>query len=103
MERARELDLRQPLYNGLRYTQQILDTPVPATALESSGQDLAHWHRPWMDALWLRALRTHHITTSDASTRAALGLLYLRAHWLRMPPWLLAYHLSVKALRRKEE
>jgi hypothetical protein len=102
-ERARELDLRQPLYNGLRYTQQILDTPVPPAALQDSGRGLSHWHRPWMDALWLRALRTQHITTSDTSTRAALGLLYLRAHWLRMPPWLLVYHLSVKALRRKED
>jgi len=27
----------------------------------------------------------------------------VRAHWLRMPPLLLAWHLSVKALRREEE
>jgi len=28
---------------------------------------------------------------------AARWLIYMRAHWLRMPPWLLARHLSYKA------
>jgi hypothetical protein len=30
----------------------------------------------------------------------ARQLLYVRSHWLRMPPGLLALHLSRKALRR---
>ncbi|WP_394789422.1 nucleotidyltransferase family protein [Rhodoferax sp.] len=101
MDRAAEIDLTQPLYNSLRYTHKILGTPLPPAVLAAT-EARANWRTPLMDALWLRALRTHHATCSDAFSNAALGLLYLRAHWLRMPPWLLAYHLSVKALRREE-
>ena len=32
----------------------------------------------------------------------ARGSLYVRAHWLRMPPVLLAYHLVIKAFRREQ-
>jgi hypothetical protein len=30
-------------------------------------------------------------------------LLYIRGHWLRMPPLMLAQHLGRKALRRKAQ
>ncbi|NUP85150.1 MAG: hypothetical protein HUU30_05275 [Burkholderiaceae bacterium] len=53
-----------------------------------------------MDALWWRALRPQHPMAAPAGTSVALFLLYLRAHWLRMPPLLLARHLSIKAWRR---
>lgn len=36
----------------------------------------------------------------DAVRPAALFLLYLRAHWLRMPPLLLVRHLTLKAFIR---
>lgn len=100
-DRAQEMDLLQPLFNCLRYTHKILATPMPDSIL-AAIRTQAQWHTRWMDALWTRALATHHSTASDAFTSTALGMLYLRAHWLRMPPWLLAYHLSVKALRKHE-
>ena len=37
------------------------------------------------------------------SRRYPVALLYVRAHWLRMPPLLLAWHLGVKALRRDDD
>jgi hypothetical protein len=52
-----------------------------------------------MDRLLNRALPP---TASDAGTRWSRRALYLRAHWLRMPLPLLAYHLTVKALRRQD-
>jgi len=30
-------------------------------------------------------------------------LLYLRGHWLKMPVPLLAWHLTVKSLRREQQ
>ena len=33
----------------------------------------------------------------------AVFALYVRAHWLRMPPVMLVRHLTVKALRLHEE
>jgi hypothetical protein len=51
-----------------------------------------------MDAIWTRALGASHTKAAGAAHAAALQALYLRGHWLRMPPLLLARHLTVKAL-----
>jgi hypothetical protein len=102
--RAAELDLLRPLFYALRYTNRILGTPVPAKAIQTAGAG-----KPprlllcLMDAIFLRALRPDHPSAADMWAPAARSLLYLRSHWLRMPPLLLAYHLTVKALRRKGE
>jgi len=101
--RAAELDLRRPLFYGLRYTAQILGTPVPPH-VEAATAD---WGPPpglsaVMDAIWRRALRSPHPSAALPLTGAALFALYLRGHWLRMPPVLLARHLTIKALRRPE-
>lgn len=94
--RASEMDLDRPLYYALRYANRILGTPVPAEALPRSGS-------PFMDVLFLRALQPDHPTAADALTPLARWLLYVRAHWLRLPPPLLAYHLAVKGMRRTRE
>jgi hypothetical protein len=49
-----------------------------------------------MDRLVLRALPG---ATGRGSSRAALAL-YIRSHWLRMPPVMLTRHLLRKATRR---
>ena len=79
----------------LRYTCRVLGTPVPA-ALDclgagGPGQRL-------LDAIYSRVLRPQHPSTADALSPLARKSLYIRAHWLRMPPHLLAYHLAHKAL-----
>lgn len=38
-------------------------------------------------------------TDRDLRARIAGTLLEVRSHWLRMPPWLLAYHTTAKASR----
>lgn len=98
-QRARQLHLERPLFYGLRYTQRFLDTPVPAAvtrALQSSAP-------PWP----VRILMDHlvaMITLAESPRRIGLTtarwLLYLRSHWLRMPPLLLARHLTIKAAAR---
>jgi len=100
--RAGELDLTRPLYYALRYAVRLLDTPVPDPVLGA-----AEIGRPptllrgLMDALFLRTLQPD--PASDSLSSLARGSLYVRAHWLRMPPLLLAQHLAVKALRREEQ
>lgn len=103
VERAAALDLARPLYYGLRCTQRLLGTPVPAAAQQASAA--AAPPAPLaalMDALWRRALGTHHPEAAPPGTALALFLLYVRAHWLRMPPLLLVRHLTIKALRLNE-
>jgi len=104
VERSREMDLARPLHYGLRCTRHILGTPVPDTALAAAAAAApAGPVARLMDALWWRALRSQHSTAAPPFTAAALFLLYVRAHWLRMPPLLLVRHLCVKALRLNEE
>ena len=99
VDRAQELDLARPLYYALRYTRHILHTPVPNSALEMSRAGRPFWMlASFMDALFLRALRPDHASCDDFFTTAARTLLYLRSHWLRMPPLLLVRHLLHKAL-----
>ncbi|HEY2969206.1 MAG TPA: nucleotidyltransferase family protein [Casimicrobiaceae bacterium] len=100
--RAGELDLTRPLFYALRYAVRIFDTPVPERVVGA-----AEIGRPptllrgLMDALFLRTLQPN--PASDGLSSLARGSLYVRAHWLRMPPLLLAQHLAVKALRREEQ
>ncbi len=102
--RAQELDLERPRYNGQRYVSRFMGTPIPEhvlTAVAAAGPGGVA--RVWMDSLFMRALRPAHASCSDALTPVARWLLYIRAHWLRMPPHLLAWHLIHKALRKPPE
>jgi hypothetical protein len=95
--RARQLDLARELHYGLRAAQRLLDTPVPAAVLrEAAAAAPGPALQPLMDALWTRALRCPHASARLPFTGAALFLLYLRAHWLRMPPGLLLRHAWTK-------
>ncbi|MBI5720168.1 MAG: nucleotidyltransferase family protein [Burkholderiales bacterium] len=102
-QRAALLDLERPLYYGLRHAARVLGTPVPAevTARAEHRAPVAPT-RVLMDAIWHRALRCPHPSAAAAGGALARFALYVRGHWLRMPPWMLARHLTVKALRLHE-
>lgn len=103
LARARELDLARPLHYGLRYAHARLATPVPQETLALAAEDGPNWLAAALsDRLWARALRPQHASATDAWTPLAMFALYVRAHWLRMPPVLLLRHLTVKALRLHE-
>jgi hypothetical protein len=53
--------------------------------------------RSTMDALVQRSIAGDTGLTSSASVFA----LYIRSHWLRMPPLRLVQHLARKSFRRK--
>jgi len=97
-DRSVPLGLQRVLYHGLTSTAALLGTPVPAIALAAAQR-----HAPsapvaaLMRALWRRGLRSPHRSARLRGDAAALFALYLRAHWLRMPPMLLARHLVIKA------
>ncbi|THF65901.1 hypothetical protein E6C76_10210 [Pseudothauera nasutitermitis] len=92
--RTRALHLDAPLAFARRQCARLLGTPgLPAPAPAGMRQHL-------LDALYGHALRPQHPLLDNALSDAARALLYLRAHWLRMPPWLLARHLARKAVMR---
>jgi hypothetical protein len=97
VQEARELDLTRPAYYALRYSQRLLDTPIPPEHLA----EVSKWApvapvRLLMDALVERTLTAGASATSSATATA----LYVRSHWLRMPPFMLARHLLTQSLRR---
>jgi len=102
VERARLFGLHRPLSYALRFTHQILGTPVPSATFADAGRDgPGVVLSPLMTALFTRALRPHHGSCQDALTPLALWMLYVRAHHLRMPAHLLVPHLVRKAVKRR--
>ena len=106
--RATQLGLQRPLFYAVRYAQRLLGTPVPKS-VEVALWDVGAPTREvvgLMDRLVERAMAPEGLDGSPVSHRLARWLLYVRSHWLRMPPHLLTVHLTRKALRHwleKEE
>lgn len=94
LARARRQQLIRPLSLALRYTASELATPVPEALLRETGAHAAER----LDPLYLRLFEPQHASRKTPGMRVARAALYLRGHWLRMPPWQLAYHLVHKAL-----
>lgn len=96
---AAALGLTRPAWYAVRYARRLLDTPVPAPV----SADIARWAPPapvvrLMDALVERAL-----PGTGGGDRAAAFALYVRSHWLKMPPLMLARHLMHQAFRRDRD
>jgi Uncharacterised nucleotidyltransferase len=101
LERARRHRLERLLYYALRYACRVLDTDVPRevrSAAEAWRPNVVV--RSVMDAAVLSALPPVAPGQFRAGHSVALWVLYLRSHWLKMPPSLLVRHAVVKATRR---
>ncbi|WP_295431465.1 nucleotidyltransferase family protein [uncultured Thiodictyon sp.] len=98
--RAASLELGRPLYYALYFARRILATPIPTATMEEAHARFAPGAlvRPVMEHLVTRVLPPRPRAARAAPVSA--WLLYLRSHWLRMPPGLLARHLGRKGLRR---
>jgi len=100
--RAQLHGLEWPLLLGLRYCERLLGQTVP-TGLQEELQAQAGWSSArlaWMDGLYLGLLQAPLPSQWQWREHLAAATLYLRAHALRMPPWLLARHLARKAVLR---
>jgi len=99
---AVELGLTRPLSYALRYSSLLLGTAVPATVMaeaERTGKPPAPV-RAAMDPLVCRALVPDLPEHGSPWQGFARLCLYIRSHWLRMPPLPLAMHLLRKAWMR---
>lgn len=96
--RAHKLDLVRPLYYALHFSNLFFQTPIPPEVQNASRND-----RPTkllsviMDFLVFKTLMPRAESGSPLASKTAGMLLYIRSHWLRMPPHLLAKHLGRKA------
>lgn len=96
--RAAAMDLQGPLRLALRYLVQVLACPVPEAALRALRADRSKGLAEHaLDFIYRRTLRPQHASTRDWATPLCRKALYIRGHWLRMPPHLLFVHLARKA------
>ncbi|MBF0191255.1 MAG: nucleotidyltransferase family protein [Magnetococcales bacterium] len=104
LERARLLNLTRPLDHALRCAARVGRTPIPDGVLSAARRaSPASWPvRLLLDPLVTSTLLPRHPDQRRADPFTALAgwCLYLRAHWLRMPPQLLIPHLARKWARR---
>ncbi|PWG01380.1 nucleotidyltransferase domain-containing protein [Sphingosinicella humi] len=88
-ERAERHQLRRPVARALRLARRLYGTPVD---VQLAGR------RRLSDRLFEARLLARN--GWGQATRKGLRLaFYIRSHWLRMPPLMLARHLLVKASR----
>jgi Uncharacterised nucleotidyltransferase len=101
LARSRLHCLERILYYLLRYVCPVFGTNIPEEVNRAVRP-----HRPniiaraIMDATVMAALRPQVFGESHPGRRIALRVLYLRSHWLKMPPLLLARHLMIKTYYR---
>lgn len=86
--RARRHDLLAPTWRALRLAAWLYETPVDARLAGRSPTDLLYRRRLLARDGWGRPRR-----------RGTRFGFYVRSHWLRMPPMMLARHLLEKARR----
>ena len=89
-ERAARHGLSAATARAVRLSARLYGTPAPPAYRRDSIADRAFARRLLVRDGWGRQRRP--------VTRLAF---YVRSHWLRMPPHLLARHLAIKALRRR--
>ncbi len=99
--RAAELGLGRPLYYCCRYAMALFETPIPDETVKRVEVFGPYAPVRWiMDRLAMNALVPDPLFEPRAGRGLACFLLYMRSHWLRMPPLLLARHLTTKAVMR---
>ena len=99
--RAGQLGLTRPLFYGLRYSQQFFSTKIPDFVQFEIGGCKPNWLvRTLMDHLVPLAILPGHPDYPNSWASLSRWLLYIRSHWLKMPPLLLVRHLSYKAYLR---
>ncbi|MGZ8215961.1 nucleotidyltransferase domain-containing protein [Methylomagnum sp.] len=103
VSRAESMHLGRPLFYALRYGQRLLNTPVPAAALDQAERlGPGRFPAKAMDALMEAALMPNDPAAPRGFGARARELLWIRSHWLKMPPGLLLPHLIRKAGKGKK-
>jgi hypothetical protein len=101
VQRGRRLGVERPVYYALRYAHRLLATPTPAWVLHAFGAGAPRGVvMRGMDYLVEQALLPQPPDRPSRRAKLARFLLYVRSHWIRMPPGLLARHLGYKLYAR---
>ena len=99
--RARAQGLLRPLFYSMRYTHRLLATELPDSAMSATGDGAPPGPvLRLMDYLIEAVMIPEHPDFPRRRHAVAQWLLYVRSHWLRMPPGMLLQHLARKQIMR---
>lgn len=94
-DRAAQLGLSRPLYHAAGAMRRLLSVEIPGEVWReiAGGAPVAP-----VDAILTRAIDRHLAPASPAEGPSGIAekLLFLRSHWVRMPPLMLVRHLAYK-------
>jgi hypothetical protein len=91
-------DLALPVAHGLHLAKRLFGTPVPDDVMAHLVPGYAERRSAHLlSRIYLSALQSPQWAHRSMWARTAHGAIYVRGHWLRMPPWLLFRHLAIKA------
>lgn len=94
-DRAGELGLQRPLYHAAGAMRRVLSAEIPADA----ARTIDRWGPPQLLDAALSAAIDRHLAPASAARGPswfAENLLFVRSHWVRMPPLMLLRHLAYK-------
>jgi len=96
IERANQLRLGRLLFYGLYFCQDILGAMIPDDVMNRLNEQPGRVGLSVMHRLVPLALLPQHPDKPSRRATVARTWLYLRSHWIRMPPYLLIRHLAYK-------
>jgi hypothetical protein len=103
-ERAELHGVQRPLFYMLQIVRYVFATDVPTDVIaQTTGLAPNPILRRGMRALFRARFAAGFVGSRRFGYRVVRGSYYLRAHWLRMPPLMLARHLAHKGVRRAQE
>ena len=101
-DRASEIRLGEPLFHALHHLDRLFGTRLPPEFHALLLEIRPTWlRRSAVSAMLALALRPDHPSCEQPLTKAARWALYVRSHYLRMPPHLVLPHLVRKAWIRR--
>ena len=101
VDRARAQGLLRPLFYAMRYTNRLLAAELPEAAIAAAAEGApADTLLYLMDSLIEVVMIPGHPDFPRRRRAVAQWLLYVRSHWLRMPPGMLLKHLLRKRVMR---
>jgi hypothetical protein len=98
---ARAQDLVKPLYYALYLCTRLLRTDIPPETVVALRKDAGYAAIRQLTCLLMEKQLTATLPLQgDWLTRLAGDLLFLRSHWITMPPTMLVRHLLTQTWRR---
>lgn len=98
--RAETLRLWRPIAYSALMSARVFGTELPEGFRRRAKSAVSASARRAVTSLAARIIVPPQDRAPVRGRDLAARLLYMRSHWLRMPPWMLTRHLTIKLVRR---